>query len=469
MRIRALVLLFAAVSAHAQGPVPRQPAPPPGPQLAPPLFKDLAWRSIGPASVSGRIEDIAVGRAPGQPDQIYVAGASGGVFKSTNGGTSWTPVFDHVNALMSVGDVAVAPSNVNIVWVGTGEANNPTPYWGDGVYKSTDAGKTWKFMGLKESRHVGRIVIHPTNPDIVFVAAQGHMWGSNPERGVFRTTDGGTTWKKVLGVDDNTGATDIVMDPRNPQVVYAATYQRQKKLWGQRGTGPGSGIWRTTDGGEHWTRLTKGLPSGEYGRIGLDLFPGEPKLIYATIEVSAAGAGRGGNAGGADSVGGRGGRGGNAGRGGGGGIPGCGDNAGAGRGGGGAGAPTMNGPGGLFRSTDGGDTWEKMTAMIASPAGYYQQIRLDPKDRNRIYMLGSNRGFWISDDAGRTFKDVFSNVHSEDHALWVDPDDPNHLMVAGDGGLSISWDRGVTWDFRNNIPLAQFYEIDVDNRDPYTV
>jgi photosystem II stability/assembly factor-like uncharacterized protein len=466
MHFRRLVAaaLSMPLSLVAQGPVPRQSAPPPGPQLAPAVFRDLSWRSIGPAAVSGRVEDIAVGRVAGQPDQIYVAGASGGVFKSVNGGTSWTPVFDHVDARMSIGDVAVAPSNVNVVWVGTGEANNPTPYWGDGVYKSVDAGKTWKFMGLRETRHVGRIVINPTNPDIVFVAGQGHMWGSNPERGVFRTTDGGATWKKVLFVDDNTGATDIVMDPRNPQIIFAATYQRQKKLWGQRGTGPGSAIWRSTDGGEKWTKLTKGLPAGEYGRIGLDLFPGETKLIYATIEVSAAGAG--GRGAGADSAGGRGGRGGAAGRGG---IPGCGDGGAGGRGGGGAGAPTMNGPGGVFRSTDGGETWEKMTAMIASPAGYYQQIRIDPKDRNRIYMLGSNRGFWISDDAGRNFRDVFSNVHSEDHALWVDPDEPNHLIVGGDGGVSISWDRGLTWDFRNNIPLAQFYEVDVDNREPYNV
>jgi photosystem II stability/assembly factor-like uncharacterized protein len=470
-------MLTLSTAALAQGPVPRQAQPPAGPQLAPAVFKDVTWRSIGPAAVSGRIDDIAVGRSPGQPDQIYVAGATGGVFKSSNGGTSWTAVFDAVNGMMSIGDIAVAPSNVNVVWVGTGEANNPAPYWGDGVYKSTDAGKTWKFMGLKETRHIGRIVIHPGNPDIVYVVGAGHMWGSNPERGVFKTINGGQTWKKVLYVDENTGANDIVMDARNPLVLYASTYQRQKKLWGSRGTGPGSNIYRSTDGGETWTKLTKGIPAGDKGKIGLELFPGEPKVVYATIEVANAGGrggapgdsvggggGRGRGAGGADSVGGRGARGGAGGRGG---IPGCGDTPAGGRAGGGGGTGISTGPSGLYRTTDGGDTWEKIGNQYAS--AYYGQIRLDPKDRSRMYMLGSNRGFWISDDAGRTFRDVFSNVHSEDHALWVDPDDPNHLIVGGDGGVSISWDRGLTWDFRNNIPLAQFYEMDVDNRDPYTV
>ena len=193
-----------------------------GPRLAPPLFSGLTWREIGPTSISGRVNDIAVGRTAGQPDQLYT-GFGGGVFKSTNGGTSWLPVFDNVNAMISVGDLAVAPSNPNVVWVGTGEAVNPTLDWGDGVYKSTDAGKTWQLMGLRDSRHVGRIVIHPTNPDIVFVAAQGRMWGANDERGVFKTTDGGRTWKKTLYVDVNTGANDVQMDPTNPSILSASS------------------------------------------------------------------------------------------------------------------------------------------------------------------------------------------------------------------------------------------------------
>jgi photosystem II stability/assembly factor-like uncharacterized protein len=397
-----LALLAFAASASAQT------------KIDPAVLSALKWRSIGPVNTSGRIDDFSVGRVRGQPDQIYVATASGGVFKSTNAGTSWEPVFDGVDAMMSIGAVRVAPSSANIVWVGTGEANNrQSSSWGDGVYKSTDAGKTWKNMGLRETRSVARIVIDPGNYDIVYVAAAGHLWGSNPERGVFKTTDGGQTWKKVLYVDDNTGATDLVIDPMNPQILYAATYQRQRKAWGFNGGGPGSAIYKTTDGGATWTKLTTGLPAGDKGRIGIDLFPSDSRVVYATVEAAA-------------------------------------------------------GASGVYRTVDGGANWEKLSPMNTRPM-YYSQIRLDPKDRNRIYMLGSNRGFYFSDDGGKTFTERFSNIHSEDHALWVDPDDPNHLIVGGDGGVSISWDRAVTWDFRRNMPIGQFYEVDVDNKVPYTV
>jgi photosystem II stability/assembly factor-like uncharacterized protein len=383
-------------------------------KLDPTLLSSLKWRSIGPVNTSGRIDDFSVGRVHGQPDQIWVATATGGVFKSTNGGTSWDPVFDKVDAMMSIGAIRVAPSNANVVWAGTGEANNrQSSSWGDGVYKTTDAGKTWKNMGLKETRSIARIVIDPGNYDIVYVAAAGHLWGSNAERGVFKTTDGGQTWKKVLYVDENTGATDLVIDPMNPMILYAATYQHQRKAWGYNGGGPGSAIYKSTDGGATWTKLTKGLPDGDKGRIGIDLFPSDSRVVYATVEATA-------------------------------------------------------GNGGVYRTTDGGANWEKMSPLNSRPM-YYSQIRLDPKDRNRIYMLGSNRGFYFSDDAGRTFTERFSNIHSEDHALWVDPDDPNHLIVGGDGGVSITWDRAVTWDFRRNMPIGQFYEVDVDNKVPYTV
>jgi photosystem II stability/assembly factor-like uncharacterized protein len=383
-------------------------------QVDPTILAPLRWRSIGPANTGGRIDDIAVARVPGMPDAIYVATASGGIFKSTNQGTTWTPVFDRVDAMMSVGDVAVAPSNGSIVWAGTGEANNrQSSSWGDGVYKSTDGGRTWTAVGLRDTRHIGRIVIDPSNPEIVYVAAAGHLWGPNEERGVFKTIDGGRTWQKVLFVDSNTGATDLAIDPEHPHVLYAATYQRQRAAWGFNGGGPGSGIFRTRDGGATWTKLALGLPAGDKGRIGLDVSRAAAHTVYAVVEA-------------------------------------------AGR------------DGGVYRSSDGGDTWEQLSTLNPRPM-YYSQLRLDPRDSRRVYLLGSNRGFYVSDDAGATFRDVFSTIHSEDHALWIDPDDTNHLIVGGDGGVSISWDRGGTWLFRDNLPVGQFYEISADMQDPYMI
>jgi photosystem II stability/assembly factor-like uncharacterized protein len=403
----ALLTSAALLSVHLLGAESATP-------LDPTLVSALRWRSIGPAATGGRVDDFAVARVPGAPDAIYVATASGGVFKSTNQGTSWTPIFDGVEAMMSIGDVAVAPSNTSVVWVGTGEANNrQSSSWGDGVYKSTDGGKTWTAVGLKDTRHIGRIVVHPTNPDVVYVAAQGHLWGSNAERGVFKTSDGGKTWTRSLFVDENTGATDVIMDAQNPEVLFAATYQRQRKAWGFNGGGPGSAIYRTDDGGVTWTKLTNGLPRGDKGRIGLDLFRGDGRIVYAAIEA-------------------------------------------------------VGRENGIYRSVNRGDTWEQISNVNPRPM-YFSQIRLDPKDRNRVYLLGSNRGFYVSDDGGKDFRDVFSTVHSEDHALWIDPDDTNHLIVGGDGGVSISWDRGVTWEFRDNLPIGQFYEISADMADPYTI
>ena len=403
----ALILGAALVSTHLVGAQTKS-------RLDPALLGAMRWRSIGPAATGGRVDDFAVARVPGAPDAIYVATASGGVFKSGNQGTSWTPVFDGVDAMMSIGDVAVSPSNPSIVWVGTGEANNrQSSSWGDGVYKSTDAGKSWNAVGLKETHHIGRIVIHPTNPDVVYVAAQGHLWGPNAERGVFKTDDGGRTWTRALFVDENTGATDLVMDPQDPDVLYAATYQRQRTAWGFNGGGPGSAIYRTDNGGATWTKLINGLPRGDKGRIGLDVFHADGHVVYAVVEAA-----------GRDS--------------------------------------------GIYRTTTRGDTWEQVSNLNPRPM-YFSQIRIDPKDRNRVYLLGSNRGFYISDDGGKDFRDVFSTVHSEDHALWIDPDDPNHLIVGGDGGVSISWDRGQTWLFRDNLPIGQFYEISADMAEPYAV
>jgi photosystem II stability/assembly factor-like uncharacterized protein len=375
-------------------------------------LKALEWRSIGPAATGGRIADIAAARSPGRPAEIYVATTTGGIFKSVNEGVSWTPVFDRAGGMMSIGAVAVAPANPSIVWAGTGEADNrQSSSWGDGVYKSADGGASWQKMGLDDTRHVGRIVIHPGDPNTVYVAATGHLWGSNSERGVFKTTDGGQTWRKVLYKDENTGAIDLVMDAQDPDVLFAAMYQRQRKGWGFNGGGPSSGIYRTTDGGATWTELTNGLPPGDKGRIGLCAFASDSRILYAIVEGEG---------------------------------------------------------GGVFRSIDRGDTWEHMSGMNPRPM-YYSRIVVDPREVNRLYMMGSNRGFYISDDGGRNFRDVFSSVHGEDHALWIDPDNTNHLAIGGDGGVSISFDRGLTWLFRINLPIGQFYNISVNNADPFLV
>ena len=380
------------------------------------MLAGLQWRGIGPAATGGRIADLAVSRVPGQPAAIYVATATGGVFKSVNEGVSFAPIFDRAGGMMSIGAVAVAPSNPSVVWVGTGEADNrQSSSWGDGVYKSQNGGLTWKKMGLDETRHIGKIIVDPADPNIVWIAAVGHLWGSNPERGVYKTTDGGVTWKRVLYKDDNTGASDLAMDPRDPNLLYAAMYQRQRKGWGFNGGGPSSGIYRTIDGGATWTELVNGLPPGDKGRIGLAT-AGDSRTVYAVVEAD----------------------------------------------------PADHPSGGVFRSQNRGETWEHLSNLDPRPM-YYSRIYLDPKDANRVYVMGSNRGLWTSDDAGRSFREVFSNVHGEDHTMWIDPDNPNRLLIGGDGGVSISYDRGLSWLFRLNLPIGQFYNIAVNNREPYLI
>jgi photosystem II stability/assembly factor-like uncharacterized protein len=379
------------------------------------MLNGLQWRGIGPAATGGRIADIAVSRTPGQPSTIYVATATGGLFKSVNEGVSFAPIFDHAGGMMSIGAVAVAPSDPRVVWVGTGEADNrQSSSWGDGVYKSLNGGLTWTKMGLTETRHIGKIIVDPVDPNTVWVAAVGHLWGSNGERGVYKTTDGGATWKKILYKDENTGAIDLAIDPRDRNVMFATLYQRQRKGWGFDGGGPGSGLYRTTDGGVSWTEMTNGLPRGEKGRIGVATFAGDDHTVYAVVETEPAGAG------------------------------------------------------GVFRSVNRGDSWEHLSSLDPRPM-YYSRIYVDPKDSSRIYLMGSNRGLWISDDSGRGFREVYSAVHGEDHVLWVDPDNTNRVIAGGDGGVSISYDRGLTWLFRMNLPIGQFYNIAVNNGDPYLV
>jgi photosystem II stability/assembly factor-like uncharacterized protein len=385
-------------------------------QVVPPeMLGGLEWRGIGPAATGGRIADLAVGKAPGQPATIYIATTTGGVFKSANDGVSFAPIFDHAGGMMSIGAVAFAPSDPSVVWVGTGEADNrQSSSWGDGVYKSVNGGGTWRKMGLEDTHHIGKIIVDPADPNIVWVAAVGHLWGSNSERGVYKTADGGATWKKVLYKDENTGAIDLAMDPRDHNIVLAAMYQRQRKGWGFNGGGPGSGIERTTDGGATWTELREGLPRGDKGRIGITTFAGDGRTVYAVVEADPAASG------------------------------------------------------GVFRSVNRGDSWEHLSSLDPRPM-YYSRIYLDPKDANHVYLMGSNRGLWMSDDAGRNFREVFSAVHGEDHVMWIDPDNGSHFMIGGDGGVSISYDRGLTWLFRMNLPIGQFYNIAVNNREPYLI
>ncbi|MFQ6045445.1 MAG: hypothetical protein ACE5PT_03670 [Gemmatimonadales bacterium] len=389
----------------------------------------LEWREIGPAVMGGRIADLAV--VESNPAIFYVGTATGGVWKTANHGTTWEPLFDD-QPTSSIGDVTLAPSNPNIVWVGTGEPQNrQSSPWGNGVYRSMDGGRTWTHMGLAETRHVGRLAIHPTNPDIVYVAAVGHLWGPNEERGVFKTTDGGRTWSKVLYVDENTGAIDIVMDPGDPQTLFAAMYQRRRTAWGFNGGGPGSGLYRTLDGGQSWERLSAGLPQVEMGRIGLDIYRRDGNIVYAVIEADPGGAGGFGGFGGGEQQQ----------------------------------QPQRNG--GIFRSTDRGETWEHLSDWNPRPM-YFSLIRIDPNDPERIYLGGVQLS--ASDDGGKTWnRNAAASVHSDHHALWIDPNNSNHLIMGSDGGVSVSFDRSTTWRMYDNLPIGQFYEVGVDMRDPYNV
>jgi photosystem II stability/assembly factor-like uncharacterized protein len=395
-------------------------------------FDRLHFRPIGPAGMSGRVADIAVYEA--NPNIFYVGAAHGGVWKTINGGTTFDDQLQH-QGLMSVGDIAVAQNNPDLVWVGTGESNNrQSTSWGDGVYKSIDGGKTYTSAGLKTSRHINRIVIDPRNPDTVFVAATGPLFGSGGERGVYKTTDGGKTWKQVLKVDDDTGANDLVMDPANNQTLYASTYQRRRTACCMNGGGPGSGIWKSIDGGETWTRLTKGLPEGSLGRIGLDVYRRRPNILYALVEgpVPPAGEGRGG-------------------------------------GGGGRGTATgvdQNATG-LYRSDDSGDSWRKVNNENARPM-YFSQVRVDPNDPDTVFMGGVK--LHLTTDGGKTIStNVTPTAHDDVHAIWIDPANSQHVIIGDDGGLAITRDQAKTWQFVPNLPIGLFYHVSVDMATPYNV
>ncbi|MBO6505766.1 MAG: glycosyl hydrolase [Kordiimonadaceae bacterium] len=375
-------------------------------------FSAMKMRNIGPAYMSGRIADIAVDQT--DPSTWYVAVGSGGVWKTENNGTTWAPIFDD-QAVYSTGDVTIAPSNPNIIWVGTGENNGGRHIsFGDGVYKSLDGGKTWKNMGLGETEHVSDIIIHPTNPDVVWVAAQGPLWTGGGERGLYKTTDGGETWNLVLETADEwTGVTSLVADPRNPDRLYAATWSRQRTIGAYVGTGPGAGIFTTEDGGETWTELKTGLPTGNMGKIGLAISPMQPDVVYAGIEID-------------------------------------------------------NREGGVYRSTNRGASWAKMSDEVGGGTGphYYQELYADQHQFDRIYMMSNYSK--VSDDGGKTWGPLGNDKkHVDDHAMAFHPTDPDFVLVGSDGGVYMSHDRMKNWQFISNLPVSQFYKVAADDAKPF--
>ena len=426
-----------------------------------PLLQRFVWRSIGPAVMGGRLDDIAA--VESDPSTIYVGFATGGLWKTTNNGTTWTPIFDRYE-VSSIGDVEIAPSDPNVVYVGTGEPNNrQSSSFGAGVYKSTDAGKTFTYVGLKETQTIGRIVVHPKDPNTVYVAAVGHLFGPNAERGLYKTTDGGKTWTNTKFIDNDTGFIDVVMHPTDPNTLFAASYQRRRQPWGFNGGGPGSGIWRTGDGGKSWSRLMgSGLPANPIlGRIGLNIARSNPRIVYAQIEVGASGGtGAGVNADGSLSQPGQG-------RGGGGGGGGA---EGGGRGGGAAAdqppPPPNPDRSGVWRSEDGGKTWQLRSNENNRPM-YYSKIRVDPNNPEIVYTTGASAS--KSTDGGKTFNGMGGQSHGDHHQIWINPRNSNHILIGNDGGLDVSYDQGETWEEISLMALGQFYAISADMRKPYYV
>ena len=397
-----------------------------------PLIKNLTARELGPTTMGGRIMGIAVYEA--DPRIFYVASASGGLFKTENGGITFHAVFEKEGSI-SLGAVAVSAKDPNIVWVGTGEGSSRNSVaWGDGVYKSTDGGKTWMNMGLKETMHIGHIVIDPKNPNIVYVGALGRLWGSSPERGLYKTTDGGKTWERPPYVDDKTGVIDIEMNPKNNRELLASLWQRQRKPYDFISGGPGSGLYKSSDAGRTWRRITKGLPDTNFGRIGLSYFHNDPKIIVGTFEYKPDRKAE------------------------------LAEKPPAKR-------PTDDGEvknyaGGTYRSTDGGESWTRVNFLNPRPF-YFSTPKQDPVDPNRIYILGDS--MWYSDDAGKTFKRLNMHVHPDHHAFWINPKDNQNILDGNDGGMFVTRDRGAAWEQLNQLPIGQFYAVAVDMRRPYWI
>lgn len=402
-----LLLLSLVTTLPAQRPTP---TPSDSGGITTATLAGLKFRELGPAVTSGRISDIAI--HPDQPRTWYIGVASGGVWKTENAGTTWTPVFDNAGSY-AIGSLAIDPTDPLTIWAGTGENNSQRSVgYGDGIYKSTDGGRTWKNMGLGNSGHIGRIAINPNSPSIVYVSAQGPLWSGGGDRGVYKTTDGGATWTRILAGDNEwTGANEVHLDPRNPDVLYASMWQRFRRQWGFIDGGPGSGVHKSVDGGGTWTKLSSGLPTEDLGKIGLAVSPADPTTVYAVIEAA-------------------------------------------------------NGTGGFFRSTNAGSSWRRMSGYNAGPPFYYHELIPDPVEVERVYSL--DVGLMVTADSGHTFIGTPTRTkHVDHHALWIDPTDHTHLITGNDGGLYESFDRGATWRFTANLPVTQFYKVALDNALPF--
>ncbi|MFN8580778.1 MAG: hypothetical protein U0163_07375 [Gemmatimonadaceae bacterium] len=399
-----------SVTSAVAGAQARKNAPPPAaasPTLAESLFANLSYRNVGPANMSGRMADVE--GVPGNPSVIYAGSASGGVWKSTNAGQTWAPIFDK-QPVMSIGDIAAEPGNPEVLYVGTGEGNTRNSVsFGLGVYKTTDGGKTWRHLGLADTRHIPRIVINPKDPRKVYVAAIGHAFGPNEERGVFMSEDGGETWKKTLYTDDRHGASDIDIDPQNPNILYAALWYFDRKQWTFRSGDEKGGVYRSVDGGKTWTKLTNGLPK-LMGRIGIKVAPSSPNVVYIVAETQE---------------------------------------------------------GYVFRSDDHGDTWRKVSdnAHTLGRGFYYADLRVDPQNENRVYTLGM--AFSLSIDGGQTFAPMPGNFHGDHQSMWIDPTNPRRMFMGDDGGLNVTYDQGKTWEWFGNLPVGQFYQLSYDMREPF--
>ncbi|MBS1708266.1 MAG: hypothetical protein JSS65_06035 [Armatimonadetes bacterium] len=404
--LSAAAFVGVACLAWAQG-APATPAPASTVDVAQ-ILKTLTPRELGPTTMGGRISDFGVYEK--DPRIFYVASASGGLWKTVNAGLTFAPTFTN-EAVAALGAVAVNQNNPDDVWVGTGEQNSRnSTSWGGGVYRSKDGGKTWTYLGLKETKHISHIVIDPKNPDTVYVGALGHLWGENEERGLYKTTDGGKNWTRTLAVDKRTGVIELQMDPKNPNNLMCAMFERFRWPYRFASGGPGSAMYRSTDAGKTWHKVTKGLPTGTLGRIGISYYRKNPRIVAAVVEATEKG--------------------------------------------------------GVYRSEDGGESWTFMSNTNPRPF-YFSQIRIDPNDDKRIYLGATN--FHVSDDMGKTFRAMNITIHVDFHAIWIDPANSNHFLVGEDGGVGITWDKGDTWQHANTMRVAQFYAVAVDNRKPYYV